>query len=101
VIREIKKIKSIKNIKSVKNIKRYKTGYTAANYWSALFRCDRDDRTASCGRLTVDALVSTYFVLLNIVVIVVFTVPFRKYVKTHNGMHTLKVLRRSGFNILL
>jgi hypothetical protein len=35
----IRKIKKNKNIKIVKNIK---TGFAAANYWSPLFRCDRD-----------------------------------------------------------
>jgi uncharacterized membrane-anchored protein len=28
-------------------IKNIKTGHTAANYWSALFRCNRDGRIAS------------------------------------------------------
>jgi hypothetical protein len=50
VIRKVKEIKKIKNIKSVKNIKTY---YAAANHWSALFRCDRDGRTASDGGLAV------------------------------------------------
>jgi hypothetical protein len=32
-----------------------------------------------------------YFVLLSIIAIFVLIASFEKYVKTHNGMHTLKV----------
>jgi hypothetical protein len=43
-------IRKIKNIKIGKNTE---PCYVAANYWSALFRCDRDGPTASVGGLAV------------------------------------------------
>jgi hypothetical protein len=55
-------------------------------------------RTAQINKYWYDSI---YFVSLNIIVIIVLTAPFRKYVKTHKGMHILKVLKGSGFNIFL
>jgi hypothetical protein len=54
-------IRKIKNIKSVINIK---TGYAAANHWSALFRFDLDGRTASDRGL---AVLGSFSIFLNCV----------------------------------
>jgi hypothetical protein len=46
-IRKIKILKLLKLLKVLRLLKDIKTSYAAASYWSALFPCDGDGRTAS------------------------------------------------------
>jgi hypothetical protein len=44
----LERLKGLK-IKNIRNVNNIKTDYAAVNYWSVLFRCDRDGPTASDG----------------------------------------------------